>query len=821
MRCSRSALAAVLFLGALATDANAANLIQNPDFEAAPPANLGNNIGHSIAPWIVGTGNSPNVVKVDGPGGYDYTNLGPESDASAPGAGVKQHYLDIANGANDFYQSFTVPSCPAAPPGTQAKVTFGGYFSGRGNAGGAATITLRQGTGLTGAIIQQVTGTVAAGTSKTDPWVHVQGTATLAYGQTFSYVVAMPNEINFDNAHLSIDTDLCNPPPPPAAENCLSLTPDIKCGPNGTFTVTLNGSNYSGDDITLAAQTAGVMVSPAQQPWAASTTWTISGTTPGQALTLIANATRKGGGAEAGTDQCCSAEIRVTAPECPPPPTGELIVEKKVVYTGPLVMPSGLTYPTTVTCGTWSRSFNLVANIPQSAGGVPLSTACSVAETLPPAPASACPEPKVATWQTPIIVPATPFQLSGVSTKVTVTNTLDCRDGGSEGGSLVVTKQVINNTTVPVPASSVYAVSTSCVSGMSPATVTAMPLVDGGSQTVSGLSLGTVCTIAETPPAPPSLGPVSCGAPGSTLAWTTVLPAPVSITGPGSPALVQNILNCIPPGGGLGTLVVTKKVVNKTQGQVSTAGLVYPFSVSCASGGSPAAVTTFNITENSSYTVSNIALNSSCIVTEPTMPTPSGVCATVGAVPTWQSPPTMTPASPVPVNGTSVPLTVQNTLECRPAGNGLNQGPPPVACGLPLVQTAVPGVCACPAGTLQNGRDCVKQTACKAPLVAGPVPGQCVCPAGTTKRGERCITTLVCRYPARLNASRTACTCPQGMTLKGNTCVQEERRRPAVTPNDVIRVVPGLIGPGGFGGGGRSGGDRGGDKGGGSSPGVR
>jgi hypothetical protein len=59
------------------------------------------------------------------------------------------------------------------------------------------------------------------------------------------------------------------------------------------------------------------------------------------------------------------------------------------------------------------------------------------------------------------------------------------------------------------------------------------------------------------------------------------------------------------------------------------------------------------------------------------------------------------------------------------------------------------------------------------------------------------------------------------MTLKGNTCVQEERRRPAVTPNDVIRVVPGLIGPGGFGGGGRSGGDRGGDKGGGSSPGVR
>lgn len=108
----------------------------------------------------------------------------------------------------------------------------------------------------------------------------------------------------------------------------------------------------------------------------------------------------------------------------------------------------------------------------------------------------------------------------------------------------------------------------------------------------------------------------------------------------------------------------------------------------------------------------------------------------------------------------------------------------------------------------------MKQTVCKAPLIAGPVPGQCVCPAGTTKRGERCISTVVCRSPAKLNGSGTACTCPQGMTLKGNTCVKDDTRRPTVTPNDVIRVVPGLIGPGGFGGGGRSGGDRGGDRGG-------
>src|SRR5947207_10525840 len=74
------------------------NVLVNGNFEVNPPPNLGNNIGWSIAPWLLGPGQTSNVVKVDGPGGYDYGTSGPESDASAPGAGVAQHYLDIANG---------------------------------------------------------------------------------------------------------------------------------------------------------------------------------------------------------------------------------------------------------------------------------------------------------------------------------------------------------------------------------------------------------------------------------------------------------------------------------------------------------------------------------------------------------------------------------------------------------------------------------------------------------------------------------------------------------------------------------------------------
>ncbi|MDP2297218.1 MAG: DUF5979 domain-containing protein [Pseudolabrys sp.] len=1263
MRSAQVALAALLTLGVFLADARASgNLIQNPGFESAPPANLGNNIGHSIAPWIVGTGNSPNVVKVDGPGGYNYGNLGPESDASAPGAGVKQHYLDIANGANDFYQSFKVPACQAAPEGTQATVKFGGYFSGRGNAGGSATVTLRQGTGLSGTVIQTATGVVPSGASKTDPWIHVQGTATLVFGSTFSYVVKMPNEINFDNAHLTIESDPCDPPPPPSSSGCLSLTPDVKCGTNGTFTITLNGSNFAGNEITLAAQTPGVTISPPQQAWAASTTWTVSGATPGQALTLIANATKTGGGSEAGTDQCCSAELKITAPECPPPldvklekkltgkmgphfmfdidvsnvgtafvngaftvtdavpsgmtvmsatggwtcntpvtgpnpllctlpvasiplngtlPTiklttmttgpgpwencavvsvvttsgtdtnpandkgcatvaveqvGELIIEKKVVYTGELMMPA-LTYPVTVTCGSWSQTFNLTPNVPQSTGGVPLNVNCSVVETLPPAPASACPAPKVATWQTPpVIAPATPFQLSGVSTSVTVTNTLDCKSEPPGTVTFTVNKEVINRTVPQIPVTGiVFPISTSCQSGSSPAVVTPMPLLDGGSQTISGITSGTTCTVAEAPPPPPTIIAISCSTPGHVPVWSTVLPAPVTLGNTNATATVQNFLDCKPDSGGqLGELVLTKVVNNPYKAFLTTDNLVYPTSVSCATGGSPAVVTNVGLSEAGPQTVSNIALNSQCTITE-TPPTVTGLCPTPGAVPTWATP-SMNPASPVAVNGTTVNVTVTNTLECKPAGGYLlvqklidrpnsvplsalnaltfpvvvtcdgnaaplnvpfgtsavlsniphNQvctvvetlPPPPnvpnvcpagqsLAWTLPPTYTpasatitpgpgktivvrntldcapstnqtgsltvsktvvnniggtvaglafpanlscssgmspavvtpltlshgstqtignialgstctvsetppAPPGACAdqtkvptwtttytpltasiptdtsiavvntldckasgggggsmgggltsqlilqkvvvsqrpatppttqtfpvtatcggnavtrnmlhntnqpvgqvpygactiseptppvlagsCPKGwtgawtsiyqttvainqpthvvNVTNTLTCtedggkggpppkVTQTVCKPPMVASAIPGQCACPAGTTKRGERCVPTVVCRSPAKLNRSGTGCDCPDGYAKRGNTCVKDERRGPAITPNDVIRVVPGLIGPGGFGGGGgggRSGGDRGG-SGGGSPAGVR
>ena len=133
-------VSAVVFIATEASG-NGPNVLVNGDFESNPPPNLGNNIGWPITPWVLGTsGQTSNVVKVDAVTNY-YTN-GPWFDASGSPSGTQRHYLDIANGANDFYQPFT-------PPCT-GQVQFGGFFSTRANSSGTASIRIVQGVGTGG-----------------------------------------------------------------------------------------------------------------------------------------------------------------------------------------------------------------------------------------------------------------------------------------------------------------------------------------------------------------------------------------------------------------------------------------------------------------------------------------------------------------------------------------------------------------------------------------------------------------------------------------------------------------------------------------------
>ena len=204
----------LFFLGAMTPLTKAQNIIVNGGFENNPPSNNGNNIGWQVNPWKLGPGNRSNVVQVDGPNGFDYANRGPESDASnngqGAGPGVAQHYLDITDGSNDFYQSFKVPTC-GAPQGQSRTVVFSGWFSTRGNRSGSGALTIRQGDGLSGDVVARVGVNlpVPQNGSKFEPWKKVEGKATIQSGEQISMVVSMDDNVNFDEGYLSFADGQC------------------------------------------------------------------------------------------------------------------------------------------------------------------------------------------------------------------------------------------------------------------------------------------------------------------------------------------------------------------------------------------------------------------------------------------------------------------------------------------------------------------------------------------------------------------------------------------------------------------------------------
>jgi hypothetical protein len=188
------------------------NVLVNGDFESTAPTSCGNHIPWSILPWVIGTvGQQANVVTVDGDVTCHYGSNGPQFDASIPhtSAGTKQHYLDIAAGSNDFYQSFT-PQC-------SGQVVFGGSFSTRANSLGTASVTLKQGVGTFGTTVASKNVNLPGGQSQTDAWTPVSDVATISAGTKYSFVVSMDNNMNFDNGFVTYQVactapDPCCPP---------------------------------------------------------------------------------------------------------------------------------------------------------------------------------------------------------------------------------------------------------------------------------------------------------------------------------------------------------------------------------------------------------------------------------------------------------------------------------------------------------------------------------------------------------------------------------------------------------------------------------
>jgi hypothetical protein len=97
--------------------------------------------------------------------------------------------------------------------------------------------------------------------------------------------------------------------------------------------------------------------------------------------------------------------------------------------------------------------------------------------------------------------------------------------------------------------------------------------------------------------------------------------------------------------------------------------MVFPVSVSCQSGMSPAVVTPMPLNDQGSQTINGLALGTSCTVTEgapgPLPPQPF-LCMN-NMTPTWTT--NFVPSDTVNISGAHT-VTVQNILDCKPEGGG-------------------------------------------------------------------------------------------------------------------------------------------------------
>ena len=245
-KCSSVVLIALFGLLGMSSQVHSqTNLLGNGNFETPVQSGLGNHIGASITPWIIGGGQPANVVRVD-PNVGGYGSNGPARDHTNPG-GLGQ-YLDVVNGNNSFYQVFTVPPCDSAP---LKNYQLSGWFSTRNNRAGTAAIRLLNGSGLGGSQIAGASATVnmPAGNSATDPWVSAIATGILTAGQTFTFVVDLDDYANADDLSLVLLDPLC----PANLSLVKTASTTFVAGGTGTYSFTVNNAGA----VATSAATSG------------------------------------------------------------------------------------------------------------------------------------------------------------------------------------------------------------------------------------------------------------------------------------------------------------------------------------------------------------------------------------------------------------------------------------------------------------------------------------------------------------------------------------------------------------------------------------
>jgi hypothetical protein len=272
-------------------------------------------------------------------------------------------------------------------------------------------------------------------------------------------------------------------------------------------------------------------------------------------------------------------------------------------------------------------SFQLTDGQTSGVSGLPVGTTCTLSETAKPdttAPSYV--------WGTESWDPSNVVLIADTSTvKVKLTNPLERRFGSFE-----VTKQVTGATDGYV-AGSTFTVAYDCDDG-SEGTLT---LADGETDGVSGLPLGTTCTLSETAK-PDTAGPsyvwgAESWNPSNVVVIATETKVSVTLTNP----LDQR----------LGAFEVTKQVTGATDGYV--AGSTFTVAYDCDDGSEG----TLTLADGETDGVSGLPVGTTCTLSETAKPDTAGPSYVWGAE-SWN------PSNVVVIGDTStVSVTLTNPLQ--------------------------------------------------------------------------------------------------------------------------------------------------------------
>lgn len=244
---------------------------------------------------------------------------------------------------------------------------------------------------------------------------------------------------------------------------------------------------------------------------------------------------------------------------------GEIDIHKEIISADPFIEAPSAVFPAQINCTMPNgqtlpeMAASLTPGQTTRVSGIPFGSMCTVSET-PPAAIHGC------VWEPSYPDGDAVTVTAGAPAEVRVVNTYVC----PPTGSVRITKLLGNQSTIPLPEGP-FTVNLTCTPpdglGMEPLIASVLLSSSNTSQTVHGITAGSICTIEEEPPASP---------PG--CLWEVTYPFGISAAIPANDEAVLrvgNTFHCL----GTNTLSIGKQI-NNLSDQTAPSG-PFEFEVTC------------------------------------------------------------------------------------------------------------------------------------------------------------------------------------------------------------------------------------------------